>query len=533
MKKLIPLLLATMILLSCSEEVKILDFPLTSSSTDAARIASNELFFKNNDTPFRVFGFSDSFDPALEEAIGLDQNFYFAKAVYAYGTNNNNFKNNERRAYIESAYENINKVSEIEKAIIESIYFNIIEGNKIKAARVLNEVVEKYPDYYYLRVYNGLFQNTVMQNAKESELNWKEALKINPGANIAKIQLAQLHYPTTPGFYRLEEDEIDLDFATKMIKEIEETEPNNPELKQMQGNIFRVKGDFDSSINAYAKAIELTDKKSFGYPTLFLVTGHCYLFKKEYEKAREFYQKAIDLRDSEGEFGYSSFIRRWYANTYLYEKKYDDAIISINENQKELENYDLEPVEKNNLSSQIAFEKFLAYGHSQMKNEALESLNNMILFTEEEKKIRISNSTLESEIKSIELEVELNQNFHKIWYSILFGEYENARQLLKEFTIVSSEYLAYNSKAMVGFYKLSGYLNLMEGNIAQSISFYEQVPNELLEIDNYHLYFYALAKKANGNIDESKELFNYLANYNFAGWQNSIVRNLAIQQVES
>ena len=48
---------------------------------------------------------------------------------------------------------------------------------------------------------------------------------------------------------------------------------------------------------------------------------------------------------------------------------------------------------------------------------------------------------------------------------------------------------------MVGFYKLSEYLNLMEGNIQQSISFYEQIPKELLEEDNYQLYFYALAKK--------------------------------------
>ena len=46
----------------------------------------------------------------------------------------------------------------------------------------------------------------------------------------------------------------------------------------------------------------------------------------------------------------------------------------------------------------------------------------------------------------------------------------------------------------------------------------------------YHLYFYALAKKANGNTEESKELFKFLANYNFAGWENSIVRNLAVQQ---
>ena len=47
----------------------------------------------------------------------------------------------------------------------------------------------------------------------------------------------------------------------------------------------------------------------------------------------------------------------------------------------------------------------------------------------------------------------------------------------------------------------------MEGNIKQSISFYEQIPKELLEEDNYQLYFYALAKKQTGTI---KEVRNYL-----------------------
>ena len=522
MKKLVPLFLVATIILSCSEEVKILDFPLTSNSSEAAKIASNEIFSKSAKDFFQ----SDNFNKALEEALSLDQDFYFAKAIYADAPNNFKLKENEKRSFIESAYENVDKVSEIEKAIIESIYFKRIEGNNIKAAIVLNDIIEKFPEYYFLRVYNGFFQNLTMQNAKESKLNFDEALKINPEANIAKMALAQLHYVTNGIFLRLANDEIDTNYALNLIKEIEESEPNNPVPKRMQGNLFREKGDFDASINAYAKAIELTDNKA----GLFLRTGHCYLFKNEHEKARELYEKAIDIANQPN---FSTLVSRWHANTFLYEQKYGEAIIALNEYQKKIDDFDIEPSLKNNYSSQIAFEKFLAYGHSQMKDEALESLDKMIEFTNEEKKIRISNSSLESEIKSIELEVELNQNFHKIWYSILFGEYENARRLLKEFTIVSSEYLAYNSKAMVGFYKLSGYLNLMEGNVAQSISFYEQVPNELLEEDNYHLYFYALAKKANGNIDESKELFNYLANYNFAGWQNSIVRNLAIQQAES
>ena len=117
--------------------------------------------------------------------------------------------------------------------------------------------------------------------------------------------------------------------------------------------------------------------------------------------------------------------------------------------------------------------------------------------------------------------------------TVFYLRNNNARKSLRNYSLLSSEFLSYDSKAMVNFYKLSGYLNLMEGNINQSISFYEQIPKELLEGDNYQLYFYALAKKANGNTKQSEELFDYLANYNFAGWENSIIRPLVKSQVKS
>jgi hypothetical protein len=167
-----------------------------------------------------------------------------------------------------------------------------------------------------------------------------------------------------------------------------------------------------------------------------------------------------------------------------------------------------------------------------MKEETQQVYTEMKKLNSERKSLRLANIKSESEKRNIELETELNEEFFQIWYYILFGEYQLARTSLNNYSLLSSEFLTYDSKAMVNFYKLSGYLNLMEGNVNQSISFYEQIPKELLEGDNYHLYFYALAKKANGNTKESDELLNYLANYNFAGWENSIIRPLAVQQIK-
>ena len=528
MKKIIFLII-TLIITSCSEKKDVLDIPLTSDSSEAISILSEELFFRTNETPGRINGGQASkINAALKEALEVDPDFNIVKAFLA---DSDNFLNDsERRSLIESAYENRNNVSEIEKGLIESIYFNRVNGNKVKAAQILDKLVKDNPEYYYLRIYNGNFQNFVMQNPKNAETNWKSALEINPNANIAKLLISQLHFVTTPDFILLDSDEIDLNYAIGLIKEVEKIQPNNSTPPRLLGNIYRVSGDFDLSLESYQKAMDLTkNKDGLFFSTLYLISGHVYLFKGEYDKAREYYAKSLEIYDQPF---YSTNTSAWSTNSYLYEKKYGKAIIAIDELEKKVNNYDIDDLSKNNLLFRCAQEKFIAYGHSQMKEETKKVVKDIKEIEKKIKSNRLANISSESEIRNIELQSELNQAFFEIWYNILFGEYQVARESLRNFSLLSSEFLSYDSKAMINFYKLSGYLNLMEGNISQSISFYEQIPTELLEGDNYQLYFYALAIKANGNTNKSNELFDYLANYNFAGWENSIIRPLAKNQIK-
>ena len=72
----------------------------------------------------------------------------------------------------------------------------------------------------------------------------------------------------------------------------------------------------------------------------------------------------------------------------------------------------------------------------------------------------------------------------------------------------------------------------MEGKPQESINSYDKVTEEVLSDDNYHKYFLALANKALGNTDESIQMFEKLANDNFATWQNAIVKNLAKTQLK-
>ena len=60
-------------------------------------------------------------------------------------------KSEEAREKIMIAFNNIENVTEIEAALINSIYENIINGNVSKGESILEDIVNKYPDYYYLK----------------------------------------------------------------------------------------------------------------------------------------------------------------------------------------------------------------------------------------------------------------------------------------------------------------------------------------------------------------------------------------------
>ena len=525
MKKI--LLILILITVSCSKNKKeTLEIPLTSFSEEAIKLFS-EAVFKPKEA-YRTY--NPVIDKALKKAVEIDPNFSLAQAII--GSVGYRISVEESRNKIINAFDGIDNVTEIEAAIISSIYENIINGNISKGESILEDIVEKYPDYYYLRIYLGEYQNLIAKNPKKSENSWEEALKIDPDNSLAKLLLSQLHYVTTTDFQLLSRDKINVEKAINLIKEVENAEPNNFICPRLLGNIYRLQGDFDKSIKEYEKAMQLIgDQNSANYANLLLVNAHNYVFKKEYETARGLYAKAIETNPGAPQ---NIFTALWSSETYIYDKKYDLAIKAIDKVEELISSdNEISDLQRSNRLYLCDFERYLAYGHSQMKEDAYESLQKMNAHADELKKLRIEIASSDIEIERIQLESEINQDFNNIWYLILFGEFEDAAEQLKSYSQLSSSYLIYDSKAMINFYKLSGYLNLMSGNVDASLSFYNQIPRELLDGDNYHLYFYALAINAKGDKEKSKEIFEYLANYNFAGWENSVVRSLAQGQLES
>tara|TARA_B100000767_G_scaffold189167_1_gene176512 strand:+ start:472 stop:2094 length:1623 start_codon:yes stop_codon:yes gene_type:complete len=528
MRKIIYLLLVSFYIVGCSKKAEVLQIPLTSSSEEAIKIFATEVLNSTEGNQLLNQN-NEQMTKALNKALELDPDFLIANAIKSLYFRQG-MSSEKRNELITTAYENKSRVSEVEGAIIASIYEQIMSGNLIKAGAILEESLQKFPNYSYLWLYTGYFQNTVLLNPKKSEYSWEKALEINPESARAKVLLSQLHF-VTGQINTLSKNEIDEAKSISLIEDAEKTDSKNYLYSRLLGNIYRARSEFDKSLSAYKKAQTLiSDKNSFEYSLLDLLSGHNYLFKKDFNKARELYLKSNNSFD-EASFP-NVLTKTWTAHTYLYEKKYDEAIEVINvlENQiNSLDNPD--PMRKINALATCDWERFLTYGHSQMKEDAYESVINRNVHLDELKEKRKASAGSKEEVLRISLATEIEKDFLKIWYLILFGEFEDAFSELKSYSQLSSEYLVYDSKAMVNFYKLSGYLNLMSGNLDASISFYNQIPKELLDADNYHLYFYALATKSKGQKEKSDELFKYLANYNFAGWENSIIRALAQVQL--
>ena len=520
MKKLILLLITTLTIISCSETKEIKRIEWTSSSEEAKVLF--EEFLTNLE--------NRNWDPKVQEAlfdsiVKLDPDFYVPKLF-------NTFKDvDERRRLVRVSYENRNKVSDLESRYIESEYERRINGSKIIEDQILDSLISDYPQYYQLRIWSGDVKNGI--DAKASEKRWMEAMEINPNSFEAYIKLAFLHVPTG-GTSMLATDQRDLAIAEDMLNKAQKILPNSSRPQRYLGNVYRAQSEFDKSLAAYNKSLEMIAKyesgdKSDPYANSLLMVGHVYTFQGQYDKAREIYDKAMEISNDFWKVNMTEL----KAHTHMYQKDFAGAIFILSDMQEKIKDFDVTDLQKFQWTFWMEWQKFLAFGHSQKQEETIGSLKKMNELSVSADKIRYANAANDQEKQRISLNSSSNMKSFDVWYNILFGDYESARVQLEDYKAMSQKRLTYNPNAMDNFHKLSGYLNLMEGSPQDAIDSYSNLSDEVLTDDNYHLYFLALAKKALGKTEESTELFAELANNNFAQWQNAIVKNLAKAQIKT
>ena len=259
------------------------------------------------------------------------------------------------------------------------------------------------------------------------------------------------------------------------------------------------------------------------------MVGHVYTFQGEYDKARNYYDDAIKISNEYWKVS----VGELKSHTYMYQKDFAGALYVLSEIQDQIKKFDLDTVTKINYTIWMESAKFRALGHSQKQDETIASSQKIKELRSNRSEFLLANAFDDNEKERILSNLSNSNMELDIWYNILFGNYDTARSQINDYSSMAKKELEFDPNAMNSFYKFSGYLNLMEGNPQKSIDQYSNLSKVEMTGDSYHSYFLALAKKAIGEEEESKEMFVALANDNFATWQNSIIKNLAKAQIKT
>ena len=505
---------------SCGSKKEVNLIPLTSTSKEAienyrkAVFSASQMEYNEENQYFK-------------KAFDLDSNFAMAKIMW-----NNSSKPGDNRRRLIEAYNNRSGLSDIESSIIAAQYENSINNDYNKRIQIIDSLINKYPEYYELYIISA----DIKERANDAEgalKRYQEALVVNPDCYEAALGIPDLHVDIgnskrlrninlLPVKKRNESE------ALKYFELANKIRPNAPSTARILGNFYRGKNDLDKALSEYQKALALiADSSNSLLSSTYNVLGHVYLLKGEYIKAREFYGKYLKISALDtSRILFPSII----PVSYLYEKKYEEA---IQESMKGINEIEKEKESINKYSSLFQMQNiiYVAYSHSLKEEEALASLEKLKSYRRKNKEITLANIVDQKELENIENTDKINSLNLNINHNILFAHYEEAEKQLIELEKISKEMLKMNPLSMNGFYRFSAHLNLMKGNINESIDFFNKYSG--LDQDKYYYYFYALALKAQGNKVESDKIFTQIADESFVNWQNAIVRDLAKAQVNA
>jgi len=507
---------------SCGSKKEVKLIPLTSTSKEAIENYRKAVFSASQME-------YDEENQYFKKAFDLDSNFAMAKIMW-----NNDFKPGDNRRRLIEAYKNRSGLSEIESSIIAAQYENSINNDYKKRIQIIDSLINKYPDYYELYIISA----DIKERANDAEgalKRYKEALVVNPDCYEAALNIPDLHVylgnsKRLRSINLLPVKKRNESEALKYFELASKIRPTAASTPRLLGHFYRSKNELDKALSEYQKAVKLnTDSLSIFLALTYNAIGHVYLLKGDYLKARESYEKFIHigaLEDTSRIFSPNAI-----PLSYLYEKKYEEAIEEASKSINKIEKIKKESINKNFALFGMQTIIYVAYSHSLKEEEALASLEKLNSYRIKNKEIDLANLVDQKQLENIENTDKINSLNLNINHNILFAHYEEAEKQLIELEKMSKEMLKMNPLSMNEFYKFSAHLNLMKGNINESIDFFNKYSG--LDQDKYYYYFYALALKAQGNKAESDKIFTQIADESFVVWQNAIVRDLAKAQVNA
>jgi tetratricopeptide (TPR) repeat protein len=354
-------------------------------------------------------------------------------------------------------------------------------------------------------------------------------LELNPNSYMSALALGLLNVTVGTDYMPLPEDRRDLEQGKEWLKLASKIRPDASATPRFLGNIYRAEGDLEEALSLYQTAVQKNTEKTSQIMEQRLMVAHTLSAMGDYDSAREWYEKTIEV--SLNDFWWAQN-HVYYSYTWLAQKRYDEAVKFLTQAQIEIEKMNLSTFVLNNILNRVEFNRWLILAHSQRKEESQQSLslfNNRATKNFEQS---LANAIDSKEIESLKRNHSSGVIYRNAWSDIIFGEYESASRNLEILKDLQAPWIDKDPEALNGYYELSGYLNLNQGNIENALDNYEK-RKEMGDLGEYHDYFYALCLKATGDQEKSDQIMVSLANNPFVDWNTSIVRNLAKAQVQS
>ena len=459
----------------------------------------------------------------LKKALRLDPKFHIAKI----------YSNINQPQNTIDAFKNREDVSNIEKYIIEAFYYARNQQYDRAYDAAVN-LTEQFPDISRCWSISAEIKS-ITGDFYESIEDSNEAIRLDPNNFSAYLNLLTKHVIFGNGEGLLPPEERDLNKAEEYIKIMRSIRPDSPFSYMLSGNFSRRINKLEEAYEFYKQSKEVNKSGN----SMLLQSNHYMAltntFLEKYDEAEDLFRENISLSD-DGSF-WLSYQALFIAKMNTFRNDFDQAIEVLDQLERDLPNFGYSQQQILNNQVNIGICKFLNFSHSQQERDATESIEyvkNKLIEVIDLNKSNFTKSEYNKRIRDVERDILIM----KTWNDILFGRYDEARIKLTNVKQFAEEDSKSNPRSFHDYYAFMGMIDLNEGNFNDAIKNFESTDNTVtagLYINRvcvtYFEYFYALALKGSGDIQKANSILERLANTNFYGYDNALVRSLASSQL--
>ena len=497
----LSLLLLTFFSCTTSTDVPL---PITTANEDALEPFNSGYFHQSQTEGYEA-------KELYEKALKLDQEFILAN-LYVPETDPN-----KRKAFRDRAIANKNNGSDAEKLRVE-IYVANRDGRLEDRVNLSKELVNKYPKSSEAYVFLGNAYTSV-RDFDNAISQFNKALEINPDQYRAWRGLAA-HQVAIGNNILIPKSRQTKALALKYTKGMVKSRPKAPFSYQLQANVERQYSDFAAAKPLYQKMVDVAKETGSSMQgSAYNVFAHNYLFGGDGKTARENYDKAIAISKTPLA---KVNVNIYKLQSYLFQDNYEGALRVAQDLDSTINTLEFSEASLNQQKARVEFMRFIAYANNQQKEEALTALNARKDYATAAMSLMKIDEVIQRNFDSFNAQMEA-------WHYILFGEYDKAEEQLNKLHPIASE--IQSPSALDNYNALSGMVLLNTGKIDSSLSYF----NENINPENYqyYAYFKGLALKQTGQEKAAREIFDYIANYNFNSWEAALVRSRAKKQLGS